>query len=550
MGNGGVGHRAGGRLRRRGGRAPVRGPDGPQPRHRAGRSGPRAGAAAVGGADGGGRDRAVADRAAGRLLVEPAGPAAARSARSRRRGAAAPDRAQDVALLRDVRERREPPPPAGQFPGIPGTHAGAAHLSDQHRARPAVDAGRARLRVHPHLRHGRAARGKPLDAGGAGALRGPRPQLVRHDQPGRTAAAVRVHGRQRQPGGIAPEPGGRASPRRSRAAGVDGDRRRPGRRRRAARRGAPGAAAREARHDRRRNGGGGTRGAAAARGPRSRRSVPRGRRCRGRLVRARPGPFARSRRPGAGGRRHALGEGPPRRRARAAAGDCAGYGPRRAAGGPRPAVRSPRERDGLPVPVRHAAEDVRHRLPAGRRRGTRTPRSVLLRPARLRSAPGQLHRHREGRRAAGALVPAGAPGHECRRPPDAPVLERHDVRVPDAAARDEELPGDASRPDLPDGRAPAAGVRAGAGRALGHLRVGVQPHRPPRQLPVPRVRRARPRAQAGARRRPGGGPLCHRARGDGRPARGRGEPPAAGARGPRRPLRLLRGHRLHAAQDV
>ena len=213
-------------------------------------------------------------------------------------------------------------------------------------------------------------------------------------------------------------------------------------------------------------------------------------------------------------------------------------------------MRGPRERDGLLLPVRHPAEDLRDRLPAGRRRRTRTPRSILLRPARLGSAPGQLHRHREGRRAAVTLVPAGAPGHECRRPPDAPVLERHDVRVPDAAARDEELPGDASRPDVPDGRAPAAGIRAGAGRALGHLGVGIQPHRPPRQLPVPRVRRARPRAQAGARRRPGGGPLCHRARGDGRPARGRGEPPAAGARGPRRPLRLLRVDRLHAAQDV
>src|SRR5439155_1390577 len=111
-----------------------------------------------------------------------------------------------------VRERREPPPAAGQFPGVPGTHAGAAHLSDQHRARLAVDAGRARLRVRPHLRHGRAAGAYVLDAGGAGALRGPRPQLVRHDQPGRPAAAVRVHGRYGQPGGISPEPGGRPSP--------------------------------------------------------------------------------------------------------------------------------------------------------------------------------------------------------------------------------------------------------------------------------------------------------------------------------------------------
>ena len=41
----------------------------------------------------------------------------------------------------------------------------------------------------------------------------------------------------------------------------------------------------------------------------------------------------------------------------------------------------------------------------------------------------------QGRRPAAPLVPPGPPRDERRRPRDAAVLERHDVRVPDAAAR-------------------------------------------------------------------------------------------------------------------
>ncbi len=72
---------------------------------------------------------------------------------------------------------------------------------------------------------------------------------------------------------------------------------------------------------------------------------------------------------------------------------------------------------------------------------------------------------------------------------------------------------------LPHGRAPAGRVRRRARRALGHLRVGLQPRRPPRHLPVQGVRRPRPRPEAGPRRRAGGGAVRDGAGGDGRSAR-------------------------------
>jgi len=59
-------------------------------------------------------------------------------------------------------------------------------------------------------------------------------------------------------------------------------------------------------------------------------------------------------------------------------------------------------RHGLQLPLRPGAEAVLDRLPGGHRRARRR----LLRPARLRGAPGQLPRHRQGGGAGGALVPA------------------------------------------------------------------------------------------------------------------------------------------------
>ena len=96
-------------------------------------------------------------------------------------------------------------------------------------------------------------------------------------------------------------------------------------------------------------------------------------------------------------------------------------------------------RDELPLPLRPAAAAVRDRLPPGRRRGPGPPRPVVLRPARLGSAAGQLPRDRQGRRAGDALVPPRAAGHERPRRARAALVERDAVRVPDAAAGDAEL---------------------------------------------------------------------------------------------------------------
>ena len=61
-------------------------------------------------------------------------------------------------------------------------------------------------------------------------------------------------------------------------------------------------------------------------------------------------------------------------------------------------------RDGIRLSLRSGAPAALDRL--SRRR--RQPRSQLLRPARLRGAPGELRRDRQGRRAGPALVPARA----------------------------------------------------------------------------------------------------------------------------------------------
>jgi hypothetical protein len=167
------------------------------------------------------------------------------------------------------------------------------------------------------------------------------------------------------------------------------------------------------------------------------------------------------------------------------------------------------------------APHLRHRLPAGGRRGAGAARRLVLRPARLGGAARQLPRHRPGRRAAEPLVPPRPPDHQRRRRAHPAVVERHRLRVPDAAAADAQLPRDAARPELPHGGARAAALRQRARRAVGDLGVGLQRRRPPRHLPVQGLRRPRARAQARAGRRVGHRPLRHRAGGDGRPRRRR-----------------------------
>ena len=150
-----------------------------------------------------------------------------------------------------------------------------------------------------------------------------------------------------------------------------------------------------------------------------------------------------------------------------------------------------RRRHELPVPLRPAAPHLLHRLSAGRRRRPGPPRSFLLRPAGLRGAAGQLHRHRQGRRAETHWFHLGRLVTSVRRHADAPLVERHAVRVPDAAA------GHASYPETLLDQTCRMAVRRqieygdGARRALGHLGVGLQRRRPPRQLPVQGLRRAR-----------------------------------------------------------
>ncbi len=338
-------------------------------------------------------------------------------------------RPRHVALLRELHGPRGPRASRRQLPGDPRAPGRPSDLADQHRDGAPRHPGRPRPRLHRPGRPRGEGRRHPHHDGGPGAARGAPAQLVRHAEPGSAPAALRLDGRQREPGGCA----------------------------HGARRGS-----------------------------------------------ARGGP--------AGSRGARFGF---------------------------------RGRHGLPLPLRPAAPDPLDRLSTGGRRGAGTPRPLVLRPAGLGGAPRELRRHRPRRAPGDALVPPRPAGHERPRHADPPVLERHRLRVPDAAAPHEELSRDAARPQLPPGGAPPGRVRRRAGRALGDLRVRLQPRRSPRQLPVQGLRRPRPRPEAGPRRRAGGGALRDRARRDGGAAARGAQPAAPLGRRPGGGLRLLRGDRLH-----
>ena len=142
--------------------------------------------------------------------------------------------------------------------------------------------------------------------------------------------------------------------------------------------------------------------------------------------------------------------------------------------------------DGLRLPVRSGPRFVVDRL----QRHRPSLRSVVLRPARLGGAVGEFHPDRPGPVAAGPLVCPGPAVDHPRWCDGVAVVERLDVRVPDAAAGDADLRAHAARSDLSGGRGPPDRIRPAAWRAMGHFRVVLQHHRRPRHLSVWRVRRA------------------------------------------------------------
>ena len=120
-------------------------------------------------------------------------------------------------------------------------------------------------------------------------------------------------------------------------------------------------------------------------------------------------------------------------------------------------------RTGLRLPLR----PPRHLLTIGYDVGDHRARPRLLRPAGLRGAPGQLRRHRAGTGAAGALVRARPPADHRWRRSEPAVVERLDVRVPDAAAGHADLRQHPARPDLPGRGVSARSNTAGSAACPG-----------------------------------------------------------------------------------
>ena len=489
--------------------------------------------------------------------------------------------AQDLGVLRDFRRSRGPLAPSGQLAGASGRPRRAPHVADEHGTRAAGERDGLRLRLHPGRATHPAHRRCHGDDDGHGAARGALLQLVRHPVPEAAAASLRLLGGQRQSRGSPDDPASGAAgasrrqdhgPEMVRGPGrhAAGPHRRRGRRGAgAARAPAAGSGSRlrlPARDDRR--------GAAVARPDRGGRRG--GRRARRRHVRR-----GRRRRTGSCGRCDVLVRCPrppvPERAGGARVSRPVGRGSRRAwqaratrratAGSRRlRELAAPRGRacplppsgwrrssasllqlrragpHGVRLSLRQGAPPAGHRVQ--RRRGQAG--SELLRPARLGSEARQFRGDRAGTTAAGGLVRARAPAHLRGGQGGAPVLERLDVRVPDAAPGDARVRQHAARPDLPRDGGPADRLREAARRALGHLGVRLQLRRCEPELPVPRLRRSRPRAEARAR----GGPR-HRAlrlgpRADGGARGVVREPAAAGRRRAGRKVRPVRGDRLHA----
>ncbi len=194
------------------------------------------------------------------------------------------------------------------------------------------------------------------------------------------------------------------------------------------------------------------------------------------------------------------------------------------------------------------APAVRDRLPARRRRGAGAARRLTLRPARLRGAPRQLPRDREGRRAAGALVPPRPPAHQRGRRAGAALVERHvfEYLMPLLLMR--RYPG--TLLDRSCRLAVRRQVQYAASRKVpwgisesAFAIVDRSGHYQYKAFGVPGLGLKR-----GLGGRAGGGALCDRARRARRRQARRAEPAASRRARARGSARLLRGGRLHGAQ--
>lgn len=105
-----------------------------------------------------------------------------------------------VAVLRRAVHPGGSLPPPRQPAGIPGLAGGPPHLSHQHRAVPAVCAGRPGFGLHRRVRHAEPGGEHRRHGGKAGKMEGKPAQLVRHPHPAAPVAPVCLHRGQRQPG--------------------------------------------------------------------------------------------------------------------------------------------------------------------------------------------------------------------------------------------------------------------------------------------------------------------------------------------------------------
>ncbi len=143
-------------------------------------------------------------------------------------------------------------------------------------------------------------------------------------------------------------------------------------------------------------------------------------------------------------------------------------------------------RHGFRLPVRRKSPTAAHRLQRRRRPG----RPILLRPAGVRSPHRGFPGHRQRRHPARDLAPAGPQAHRLSRSSDAARLERHHVRVPDAAASSALLCRHAARSRAARRGSNSGCLRRRARRALGHLRSRLRRPRSAGPISIPRVRRA------------------------------------------------------------